>query len=115
MSFPVDIPALPIYRGDTFSQTFVIKVAGEIRDLVADGWTDWVSSWRPYPDADEVIVLSVDDSLANVSSLIISASSADTRLMGRAGVWDLQASRGAEIRTWLRGEFSPYEKDVTDV
>jgi hypothetical protein len=114
MSFPVEIPALPIYRGDTFSQTFVIKVAGEILDLVADGWTDWVSSWRPFPDADEVIVLVVDDSLANVSSLTVSASASDTRLMGRAGVWDLQASRGVEVRTWLRGS-TLWERDVTDV
>jgi hypothetical protein len=114
MSFPVEVPTLTIYRGDTFSQQIVIKVAGVIQDFVAGGWADWVCSWRPYPDAVDEIVLTVDSSLANVSTITISASAANTKLMGRSGVWDLQASRGVEVRTFLVGS-TIFEKDVTDV
>lgn len=112
---PAEVPPVPVYAGDTcVFPTYTFKTdGGEPLDLVAEGWTDWTSMWRHKTTAtDEPITLSIDISQASSGVLSITASAAQTRLMDGAGVWDLQAERPNEVRTFLRGS-TTYLLDVT--
>ena len=119
---PASIPAEEIYAGDTWSRSFEIRrrdatdpaVSAPV-DLVADGWGGWIAQWRSRADSsEEPIELGVDASQAADGVMTLSATAAQTRAMRQSGVWDLQASRGSEVRTWLAGSFT-WGWDVTRV
>jgi hypothetical protein len=113
---PAEVPAVAVYAGDTCafpSYTFQSSASPPTPvDLVAEGWVGWTASWRPAPSSVDAIPLSVDLSLAAVGTIGVSASAAQTRAMGTSGVWDLQAERPGEVRTFLRGA-TTYLMDVT--
>lgn len=110
---PVEVPSVDVYAGDTcVFPTYTFKEAGVATDLVDAGWGNWTATWRRKISADEAISLRVDVSQASVGLIAITASSEMTRQMDGAGVWDLQAERTDEIRTFLRG-VTTYTKDVT--
>lgn len=113
MSFPITVPKTPIYRGDSLVLSYVLKEGdpAAVIDLVAAGWTSWRAQWRPFVSSDSFVEMTVDTSLANVGRITISASAAQTQNMG-GGVWDLQAERPGEVRTWLRSAVI-FTKDVT--
>jgi hypothetical protein len=113
MSFPVEVPALKIYRGDDFCQSFRLVTNSVPTDL--SGFDSWVAEWRPYTDSLESISLTVEVFLGD-ARVTICASSADTLLMARAGVWDVQAtdSLNGDVRTFFFGS-TTFDKDVTYV
>lgn len=117
---PASIPSEEIYAGDTWSRSFEIlrpdpgdpAVTVPV-DFVAEGWGSWAAQWRLRASApDPAMALAVDVSQAAAGVLTLSATATQTRAMGQSGVWDLQASRGAEVRTWLVGRFD-WRLDVT--
>ena len=114
-SFPVGVPALELYRGDTFSEWFVFKdaVSGAPRDLDGEGWGEWAAQWRPFVGSEQFVDFTVDVSGLSVGRVGLSLSASQTAVM-RRGVWDLQASNGDVVRTWLSGSVS-FVEDVTDV
>lgn len=111
---PTLIEPVEIYAGDTAQwPTFTMKNSDlQPINLVAEGWTDWEAQWRPTIDSDSEMTLQVDTSRAQFGEIAITASATQTRTMGASGVWDLQAKRGAEVKTWVRGK-TKYTKDVT--
>jgi len=101
---------VPVYAGDTtpfFSYTFA---NGGVPDDMS-AWT-WQAQWRLKPAAENFLTLDVDASLAATGVISISASAATTAQMTGSGVWDLQGTRGDEVRTWLRGT-TVFTRDVT--
>ena len=113
--FPIKIPAIKIYRGDSFSQTYIFKnkETNQPKNLVTEGWTNWVAQWRPEIDSDIVVSFSVTTTGASSGQILVSLSALQTSDM-KKGFWDLQATQNSTIRTWLAGKVD-FEKDVTDV
>ena len=110
---PPEVPAVPVYAGDTcVFPSYTFQEGTAPIDLTAAGWTDWAASWRWKATEQESIILTVDASRASSGIIDISASADVTRAMGAAGVWDLQATRPGEVRTFLRGS-TTYLQDVT--
>ena len=114
-NFPVRVPTLHIYRGDTFTAGFVIKDSstGLPRNLLSEGWTGWVAQFRPYAGSTESVSFTVDTSALNVGKVGVSLSAMQTSKLG-TGVWDLQASQGETVRTWLAGDVD-FSTDITHV
>jgi hypothetical protein len=113
--FPIKIPAIKLYRGDSFSQTYIFKnnETNQPKNLVSEGWSNWVAQWRPEIDSDTVVNFSVTTSQASNGQILVSLSAAQTSDM-KKGFWDLQATQNTTVRTWLAGKVE-FEKDVTDV
>jgi hypothetical protein len=82
-------------------------------NLVAEGWGNWTAQWRPNDSSSDHIDFEVDDSQASQGRIGIFLSAANSLLV-KNGVWDLQATRGEEVKTWIRGEVT-HMKDVTRV
>ena len=110
MSFPVTVPSVNAYAGDTLVfPTYSFETDGEPTDLSA--WDSWAAQWRPEDDSAEYITLTV---VKTNSTFAITATAEQARAMGKSGVWDLQATDGAVIRTFIRGQVI-YQMDVTRV
>lgn len=112
MGFPAEskLTALDVYEGDTFVAGFVFRD----RDGVAldlSTWTSWASQWRPSDTSDEAVAFAVDTSDLATGRVGISLTPAQTDGL-RDGVWDIQATRSGEVRTWIRGRVV-VKKDVT--
>lgn len=108
MSCPVSVPSVCAYAGDTLVfPTYSFETAGIPTDLSA--WDSWAAQWRPNSDSDEAMVLTV---VKTASSFAITATAEQTRAMGESGVWDLQATDGSVVKTFIRGE-TVYQMDVT--
>lgn len=114
-NFPVKVPALEIYRGDSFSQTYVLKdsVTGVVRDLVDEGWDSWIAQWRPFIGSPESVSFTVDTAEADLGQVTVSLTATQTAGLA-TGVWDLQASQGDIVRTWLVGTVA-FVEDITNV
>lgn len=114
-NFPVSVPTLEVYRGDSFSQSFVFKDAttGAVRNLVSEGWGSWVAQWRPFVGSAELVAFAVDTTQASTGRVGVALTAVQTAGL-RRGVWDLQASQGSVVRTWLAGDVS-FSEDVTRV
>ena len=112
-NFPVKVPTLEIYRGDSFHVSYVIKdsVSGEPRDLEDEGWTDWVAQWRSHTGSEVQASFVVDITDLSSGRVGVSMDAETTATIGR-GVWDLQASQGDIVRTWLAGNVA-FVKDVS--
>jgi len=113
MSFPIEVPETPVYQGDSLTMSYVLKDGDPATpiDLVEDGWTGWVAQWRPFPASPEFEEFGIDVSGASTGHVVLSLTPTQTASL-RNGVWDLQAERSGEVRTWLRGELI-FSKDVT--
>lgn len=111
---PVTVDTVEVYAGDTVDwPTYTLKTSdGTIRNLVAEGWTNWAAQWRPTPDATSDVVLDLDESRLSEGIIRITASAVDTRAMQANGVWDIQAERNGEVKTFLRGK-TKWVQDVT--
>lgn len=109
MSFPIAAPDWNIYAGDTFSQSYVFKTDGTAINLSSQGWSSWVAKWQPYQGTG--ITLTVDASQASTGTIVITATPTQTEAMNGPGLWDLQASQGSTVRTWIRGK-SQFIQDV---
>lgn len=111
MSFPTNVGTLSVYAGDTFSQTFTFKEDGEAIDLVDAGWSAWTSQYRKNANSTTAVSFTVDASAAASGQITISLSAAQTANLD-SGVFDLQATQGSLVRTWIAGGLS-VTKDVT--
>lgn len=110
---PAEVPPVAVYAGDTcIFPSYTFKSDTGATDLAAEGWTGWAATWRAGVGADTAIPLAVDSTQAAAGIIGVTASAAQTRAMGTGGVWDLQAIRGDEVRTFLRGT-TTYRMDVT--
>jgi hypothetical protein len=118
MAVYTDPERYDIYAGDAWSQDFEF---GELADptdpssaWTADdlsGFSGWEAHWRVSDDATEPIVLTVDASQAAAGILTVSATEEQTREMGEAGVFDIQATL-PRVRTFLRAR-TRWTLDVT--
>lgn len=115
MSFPIIVPDVQVYSGDSFSMKYILKTGTppEPINLVAEGWESWNCQFRQAPSDTEFISLIIDLTDADEGVIIIRATPEQTAQI-TSGVWDLQASREGEVRTWLRGTFN-HVLDVTRV
>ena len=111
MSFPTNVGTLSVYAGDTFSQTFTFKEDDTAIDLPTQGWASWTAQYRRNESSTTAVSFSVDDSSADSGQITITLSAAQTATL-ESGVFDLQATQGSVVRTWVRGGLSVSE-DVT--
>jgi len=106
-----------LYAGDDWSQGFRMTVqpdpevdATEPEDL--SGYTSWAAQWRPTVDGATPTELTVDSTDAATGLIVVRATGAQVRAMGRSGVFDIQAELGGETRTFIRAKTS-WKLDVT--
>ena len=104
---PANVPTLVIYAGDTWSQSYEFKAGdpAEPIDFVAEGWGDWLCQCRETPESDDFFVINVDDSEADLGRILLFADADETRLF-TSGFFDLQATNGVTVKTWIRGNLS---------
>ena len=116
MSFPTTVPIIQIYAGDTYTQEYVFKDAntGDPIDLDAEGWGNWAAQYRHVRADVNSYDFDVDASDAENGVIIVSMEKETTRLLETNGVWDLQATNGATLRTFLTSQVQVL-KDVTRV
>ena len=110
-----EINPIAVYAGDTvvFPQIHFLQADHAGYDFDDQGWSNWRAYWEgPVSGTKSKIPLEVDDSGSAEGRFIVTADAATTRAMRGNGTWDLQAERGDEVRTWLRGK-TIYTKDVT--
>lgn len=112
---PVTVDPVEVYAGDTVTwPTYTFKMSDKVtpRNLAAEGWTNWTVQWRPTPDSPSEVTLNFDGSRLSEGIILISASPLNTRLMKSNGVWDIQAERNGQVKTFLRGK-TKWVQDVT--
>jgi hypothetical protein len=114
MTFPNAAPELMIYAGDTFAQQFIFLDAttGEPIDLDEAGWDNWEAQYRESRYDRDHVAFSVDASAADEGAITISLTAEETATIHERGVWDLQATNGTTVRTFVTS-FVYVEKDVT--
>lgn len=112
MGFPAEskLTTLEVYEGDTLVAGFVFSDRDGV-PLNLSTWSQWAAQWRPTEDSDESVAFTVDTSQLATGRVGISLSGSQTDGL-RNGVWDVQATRSGEIRTWVRGRVT-VKKDVT--
>lgn len=117
--FPASVPDVDVYAGDTFEwPPFTFTTNGEPIDLTA--WTGWTATWRPAPGSPDSVDLDINLTGAAAGTVKVTATAAATRAMQTLvpkifdgfGHWDLQATKGGAVRTWLRGQTTNRE-DIT--
>lgn len=114
MTFPVTVPNIKVYQGDTFTASYIFNdpTTDLPINLVSEGWGTWTAQWRPTATSTEYVNFTVDATYASTGRIIVRANPTATRNI-KDGVWDLQAIRNTtEVRTWLRGRVEGYG-DVT--
>jgi hypothetical protein len=102
MALPITIPIIEIYAGDTFEQSFVFQTDGVARDLVTEGWASWLAQIRVAPDSATSTAFTIDSTQANVGRITLKLTASATSTLSGA-VFDLQATKGATVQTFLRG------------
>jgi hypothetical protein len=113
MSFPTNVGTLNVYAGDTFSQTFTFKEDDEAINLATAGWSNWVAQYRKTAHSTTSVSFTVNASAAANGQITISLSPSQTAAL-ESGVFDLQATQGQLVRTWVAGTIV-LTKDVTRV
>ncbi len=111
MVFPAIVPALKVYKGDTFSASFTISSNDSPLNFVSLGWGSWTAQWREHPTSDNPVAFAVDAALASTGRITVTMTATNTALI-KTGYWDLQALKSSEVKTWIRGEVL-VEQDVT--
>lgn len=111
VTFPALAPVLKVYKGDTFSASFIINSDGSPMNLVSLGWGSWTAQWRETPSSGAAVSFTIDSTLASTGRITITMSATNTATL-KNGYWDLQAVKGNEVKTWLRGEVL-VQQDIT--
>lgn len=102
MTYPVAVPDVLIYAGDTYEQTYTFKdTAGDPIDLDAEGWHTWKAQVRPSRDSLDYVDFHVDHSDADQGVIVVSMTAANTSTLSGSGVWDLRAKHSSTIRTFI--------------
>jgi hypothetical protein len=98
------------YRGDTLTLEFTFE--DEAGVALALPTTGWAAQIRNLPDAATTIAdFTIDSSAAATGVVVASLTGTQTADLS-GGVWDLQQTTGAVVRTYLRGSVT-IEGDVT--
>lgn len=106
---PSELKPWEVYAGDDTSRLFVFTRYGRAQSL--DGWDAWRATWRGGGEPVELPV-DVDAAEGTVRVRIPgSMSDADAGEI-RSGVWDLEAKRSGQTRTFVRGQIV-WTEDVT--
>lgn len=105
MAMPHVEPTVIVYRGDTTIFLDIGLKEGPTGAEVDINFTQWTltSHWRPTKTSDEFMVLTVTGT--SVGKLLVVASDAQTRLMTKKGVWDVEGVKAGtgEVRTFAVG------------
>lgn len=102
MSFPIPVPDVLIYAGDTFEQTFVFKnPAGEVIDLDAEGWTQWKAQYRCCRDCTDYVDFQVTHTNADEGVITIGLPADQTVNLRKNGYWDLRAKHASVVKTFI--------------
>ena len=113
MSFPATSPVVQIYAGDTYEQSYTFKnSSGVAIDLVAAGWDNWKAQYRTSRPAITAYDFTVDDSAADEGIIVVSMPKETTIKLESNGVWDLQATDGDILKTFITSAVE-VQKDVT--
>lgn len=110
---PARIEAWRIYAGDDAQVTLTLTVDGVPADL--SGWGEWRAAWRVRPGVGVPVELVVDVSRVSEGVVVVRVPGALSAVDGgvvRSGVWDLQARREGETKTFVRGSVE-WVGDVT--
>jgi hypothetical protein len=101
---PSTVPVVNVYGGDTFDQTYLFKAGTPpvAINFVTEGWSNWLCECKPHDDTDAVFPITVDVSQASTGRITLTGTAAQTADF-RSGTFDLQASKGATVKTWIRG------------
>jgi hypothetical protein len=92
---------LTLYRGDSFRVGFRFEQDGSPRPMPTTGW---LAQIRERHGSTTVLAeFTVDTSAAADGIVSIALTPAQTLLFS-SGVWDLQHTDGAEVRTWMQGQ-----------
>lgn len=101
--YPSEVGKVTIYAGDTFTQTFNFLEEGAAIELASVGWSGWDAQYRKTASAANYVDFTVDDSDAENGAITISLTATQTAALPGDGVFDLKATQGGTVRTWLRG------------
>jgi len=116
MTWPTTVPIIQVYAGDTYEQEYVFKNAttGDPIDLDAEGWDNWAAQYRHERYDVSSYSFDVDATQADEGVIIVSMDKETTKKLETNGVWDLQATNGATLRTFIMSKVQVL-KDVTRV
>lgn len=99
---PTRLETVRFVRGEPAVFADVIFSTGETPDDYS-AYT-FTAHWRTSADSADYIELTVDDSESNVGRIVVTATGAQTALMARLGVWDVQGAIGlGEPKTLIAG------------
>ncbi|NYF13623.1 hypothetical protein HDC34_001917 [Pseudoclavibacter sp. JAI123] len=101
MSYPIDVGPFEVYNSDTFTRVFGFERNDAPLEDLAD-WTNWRAQWRG-DDEGELVELTITV-FPLLGTVTVSAPAALVPLMHSPGQFDVKATRGTEVRTWIRGE-----------
>lgn len=107
--WPLRVPDVQLYAGDTWEQIYRFETAGEPADL--SSWTGWACQARKSTGS------GVEDVALDLSGLaegviVLALTAEQTRRMRDTWVFDVQAERDGRVRTFLRGR-SSWLLDIT--
>lgn len=113
MAFPLIVPTLEVYQGDTFSASYILKEGNPAAaiNLPAAGWTSWTAKWRSHPNSTTAVSFAVGTTDADEGRIVVSLTATQTSTL-KNGYWDLQSTRNSEVKTWIRGKVTVIQ-DVT--
>mgnify|MGYP001061662339 CR=1 FL=1 len=109
---PANVAPISAYAGDALTQTFRLTRDGAAIDLDAANWTDWRAQYRTSVFSPEALDFTVDATLASEGKITVELPASQTEELQGSGVYDLQASQGEVVRTWLKGTIE-WTKGVT--
>lgn len=91
---------LEVYRGDTFAVTFHFLNGATPEDLTG---TTFAAQIRTYADGDVIATPTVTiGTPASQGTVTLALSATDTTTL-KPGVWDLQQTSGATVKTRIMG------------
>lgn len=110
MSFPVTVPDIQIYAGDTYTQSYTFKdSAGDPIDLDAAGWHSWKAQYRDERYSTEYYEFQVDHSDAENGVIVVSMTADITSKLIENGYWDLHAKHSSTVKTFIASKVEVLE------
>lgn len=113
MSFPTKVPAVQIYAGDTYIQDYVFKDSTGA-PINLDGWSNWKAEYRTSAGSPNSVDFDVDITGIALGEITVTMPADVTATLRHNGVWDLQATQGTTVKTFLASDVI-VECDVTRV
>ena len=111
--WPIYVANTSVYSGDPVLFLNATITAGDPPETLdtLDEWTDWKAYWRYSPDSSDFVELDVAVDVST-ATIVVKCSGEVSASLKSSGVWDLQAKKDGEVRTWFRGS-TDWVLDVT--